>query len=227
MGAFHPQFGLFDSFHSGRQSSVALERDSIGVITYPDSLEYVSEFLCDPKRSQACCAGPELFAQAAKYCLIYLCDHTAFAQKVPPRMSILQRMRRKHTPWKWRRRILRKDIRGPRVAPWLWLRRLTPYFIFSQTYVLHHRTNDLIYIHSPYFDIDNVESDDPVVFHRVNSEKYYLALTYLSHFLPRAAKLDNLVDMCQRLTFASRSQDFPRESARARANMQKYVAQSE
>jgi hypothetical protein len=140
-------------------------------------------------------------------------------------MSAQQRMRRKHTPWKWHRRVLTQDIRGSRDTPWLWLRRPVPSTILS-THVLHRKTDDLIYIHSPLFDMTiRSHDDDPVVMYRVNSEKYYLALFYLNYFLPRAAKLDDLVHMCRRLTFASRCQDFPRESARARFNMQKYAAQ--
>jgi hypothetical protein len=225
IGVFHNRFDLFDGTHFGDQSSAALQLDAIMSI-FPGYLEYLSDFLRDPKRSQEFCAGPKLFAQAAKHCLFYLCDHAAFEQKVPPQLSAQQRTRRKYTPWKWHRRVLKEDIRGWSVTPWLWLRRPDLYGRFSETRVLHRKTNDLIYIHSPHLGM-SMPSDcnDPAVIYRVNSEKYYLALIYLNYFLPRAAKLEGLVHMCRRLTFASRCQDFPRESARARSIMQTYAAQ--
>lgn len=193
----------------------------------PDSfsVEYFSNFLRDPMRSRKFCAGPNLFAQTAKYYLSYLCNHSAFAQKAPPRMSAQQCMRRKYNPWKWHRRVIREDIRGPHDTPWLWLRRPTSEGIIMRTYVLH-RKNDLIYAHNlNIYESKLLRDHDLVIIHQMNSEKYHLALSYLNHFLPRAAKLDSLIDMCQRLTLASRSMDFPRESARARSNMQNYAAQ--
>lgn len=191
-------------------------------------LKYLTDVLHDPKRSMEFYAGPKLFAHAAKHCLLYLCNHAAFSQKAPPRISAQHRMRRKLTPWKWHRRFLREDIKGPGDAPWLWLRRPTaPYRPITRTPVFHRRTNDFIYIHIPHISmsIDPPDYNDPVVMHRINSEKYHLALVYLNNFLPRAGQLDELVHMCQRLTLASRSQDFLRESARARSNMKKYIAQ--
>ncbi|KAF5315207.1 hypothetical protein D9619_007090 [Psilocybe cf. subviscida] len=224
----YAQYRLFHKSHFEHRALATFQLDMIETdLRY---VEYLSNFLRDPKRSREFYAGPKLFAQAAKYCLLYLCDHRAFAQKIPPRMSAQQRMRRKHTPWKWHRRVLREDIRGSCDTPWLWLRRSTSFGTFSRTLVLHRKANDLVYIHSPRARIllDPAEDeDDPVVIYRLNTEKYYLALTYLNYFLPRAAKLDDLARMCQRLTFASRSQDFPRESARARYHMQAHVAQSE
>ncbi|KAF5314467.1 hypothetical protein D9619_011740 [Psilocybe cf. subviscida] len=220
IGAFHEHFGFVKKTN---RALVVLQLNDIRNHGR-DYLEYLSNFLRDPKRSREFCAGPGLFAQAAKCCLVYLCDHTAFAQKAPPRMSAQLRMRRKHTPWKWHRRVLREDVRGPRVTPWLWLRHPL-YLGISETRVLHRKTNDQLYVHSAAVYIsDPSEYNDPVVKYRVCSEKYYLALIYLSHFLPRAAKLDELVHMCQRLTFASRFQDFRRESAQAWSNMQKYAA---
>lgn len=227
LGAFHNHFCLFDHTHFSDRDLVSLQ---LRIIRTSDVgyMGYLSDFLRDRTRSQECFAGPKLFAHAAMYCLNYLCDHTAFAQKAPPRMTPRRRRRRQYTPWKWHRRVRREDIGGWRVTPWLWLRRPTLYGSVSQTRVLHHKTNDLIYIHSPHVDISMPsEHNDPVIMYRVNSEKYHLALIYLIYFLPRAAQLDDLAQMCQRLTFASRSQDFPRESARARSCMRIYVAQGE
>ncbi|KAF5329355.1 hypothetical protein D9619_008937 [Psilocybe cf. subviscida] len=229
IGAIYKQFILFDNAHFKDQSLIAYQlRSILSPETGLDYVNYLSDFLRDPKRSREVYVGPKVFGQAAKWCLIYLCDHTAFAQKVTPRISEQQRVRRKYTPWKWHRRVLRHDIGGPGTTPWLWLKRrtITPNGIrFSPRRVLH-RTNDLIYVHNPYPGYGLLHNE-PVITYRVNSEKYHLALIYLNYFLPRAAKLDDLVHMCQRLTFASRSQDFPRKSAQARSNMQKYAEQWE
>lgn len=183
-------------------------------------------------RSREFCAGPKLFAQAAKWCLIYLCDHTAFGQNKQHRMSAKQRMRRKCSPWKWHRRAMREDIRGPLITPWLWIRRLVPKKGFSNLIVLgtsvpHRKANDLVYAHSPHsLELGySTNKNDPVFMCRLSSERYHLALNHFNYFLPRAEKLEELVHMCQTLTFASLSQNFPRKCARARSNMQKYAAQ--
>lgn len=61
--------------------------------------------------------------------------------------------------------------------------------------------------------------NDPVVMYQVNSEKYHLALICLNHILPRAEMLDELVNMCWRLTFASRSRERARELGLTCKNM--------
>ncbi|KAF5314982.1 hypothetical protein D9619_007559 [Psilocybe cf. subviscida] len=224
LGAFHDRFRLFDhtEFEDRDLFSLQLRIIRTGDVGY---MRYLSDFLRDRRRSRECCAGPKLFARAAMYCLYYLCDHKAFEQK-SPRMPPRQGMRRIYTPWKWRRQVIREDIGGWRATPWLWIRRPKTYGSISRTRVPHRRSNDLIYIHAPFVDISLPSAyNDPVVMYRVNTEKYYLALVYLIYFLPRAAKFDDLVHMCQKQILASRSQDFPRESAQARACMQKYSTQ--
>lgn len=229
LGAFHERFSLYNSADFKDPSIVACQLRSIVGNTPEedmDYMKYLSDFLHDPKRSREVCARPILFAQAARHCLLYLCNHTAYQQKAPPQMSPKQRMRRKYAPWKWRRRVLRQDIRASGTTPWFWLR---PFIRnddeLSRRHVLHRKTNDLIYVHTPHSG-HYLPNDDPVVMYRVNSEKYHLALIYLNQLLPRAlpVKLDNLVGMCQRLTLASLSQNFPRQSAQARSNMQEYAA---
>ncbi|KAF5329322.1 hypothetical protein D9619_008917 [Psilocybe cf. subviscida] len=189
IGVIHNQFSLFDMPHFDGRALGAFQILVQCTVVEPN-LEYLSSFLHDPKRSREFCIGPKLFAQAAKHCLLYLCNHTAFAQKAPPRVSAQQRMRRKHTPWKWHRRALREDIRGPRITPWLWLQRQSSK-IYG-TCVLHRKTNDLIYIHNPGPYMSIQYNYNRIIKHRVNSEKYHLALIYLNHFLPRASKLGEI-----------------------------------
>lgn len=135
------QFRLFDGPRS------ELDLDACHNLTH--ILGYLADFLYNPKRSQEFCAGPKLSAQAAKYCLVYLCDHTASEQRAPPRMSAEQRMRRRYFPWKWHRRVIREDIRGPHVTPWFWLQRPAHFGSFFQPCIFHREITDLIYVHTP------------------------------------------------------------------------------
>ncbi|KAF5318668.1 hypothetical protein D9619_010911 [Psilocybe cf. subviscida] len=85
IGAFHESFSLVGKFDAHVQSPAVLQNDwdNEAMSGY---LESLSDFLRDPKRSREFCAGPKLFSQAAKYCLFYLCDHTAFEQEAVPRI---------------------------------------------------------------------------------------------------------------------------------------------
>ncbi|KAF5314953.1 hypothetical protein D9619_007617 [Psilocybe cf. subviscida] len=182
------------------------------------AINMISDYLCTPSRSHSHTVGPETFSEAAIYCLRYLCRHGAPAQMNLPVMSYRQRFIRKMYPWKWNQRFIFEEVRGPGVTPWMWLS-----WPWERKTVLEPYRYDIIYAHLPLDDWATPMHDSPVVYYRMRSERYWLALHYLTQFLPTAGDSDTLVEMCRTQVFASKSQDFPRKSRRAREAMREYL----
>ncbi|KAF5315021.1 hypothetical protein D9619_007605 [Psilocybe cf. subviscida] len=182
------------------------------------TIKMISDYLCTPSRSHSHTVGPETFSEAAIYCLRYLCHHGAPAQMNIPVMSYRQRSIRRMYPWKWNQRFIFEEVRGPGVTPWMWLS-----WPWERKTVLEPYRYDIIYAHLPLNDWATPMRDSPVVYYRMRSERYWLALHYLTQFLPAAGDSDTLVKMCRTKVFASKSQGFPRKSRRARAAMREYL----
>lgn len=182
------------------------------------TIPLIAEYLRTPSRSRAYAVTPRTFAQAAIYTLRYLCRHGAPAQMKVPVMSYRLKCMRRMYPWKWRTRPISEEVRGPGITPWMWLHQP-----LDGTTVLEPHWRDIIYAHHPleYWATSTYES--PVVYYRMRSERYWLALHYLPLFLQAAGNSDTLVEMCGTKVFASKSQDFPKKSRRARAAMQEYL----
>lgn len=180
----------------------------------------MSDYLCTLSRSHSHAVGPETFAEAAIYCLKYLCRHGAPSRVKVPVMSRRQRRIRRMYPWKWSHRPFPEERGGPGITPWMWL-----HWPWNRRNTLARDRQNIIYAHVPMdsWYIPSDHPDAPLLYLRVDSEKYWLALHYLSLFLQCAGPSDALVEMCRSQVFASRSQDCPGKSRRARMAMREYL----
>jgi hypothetical protein len=175
-----------------------------------------------------------VFTNAASYCLDYLCargkDSTTLKRPLSKRIQSIRRTR----PWRWRQRRFREELGALDTTPWMWLSKWTnvhPVPLRGSKY-----RRKLFYALLPRATAlldrskNNGKTEIPeswsVVFSRIHSEKYWLALHYLTLFLPRAGHSPTLIDMCDSRIFAFRSQEFGKKSRQARAAMRQYLAKS-
>jgi hypothetical protein len=178
----------------------------------PDFIAYIEllhNFIHDPARSGKLALDGTRYATAAEVCLAYLCDHSGDPQKMPRRWDRRDNKIRRNTPWLWRRII---GQHGVLEKSRTWWKKKCDHFYHSESTKWALWKKDL---------------SNPVIAQWVWSKKYSLGLLYISHFLPRSDKSEELVQFCRRRTFTPRSQEFPYRVKRLRRTMMEYLERVE
>lgn len=179
----------------------------------------LSDYLCTPHRSKIHAVGAQTFANAAVYCLQYLCNHAGTGDGVIPVLSSWLRLTRKTRPWKWRRRRAVDKMRGWRETSWMWV-----IYFWDDESIRFLRPKCYWPRYAHIYTVWGWHRHDPETANNMlRSERYWLGLHYLPIFLSRAGYSDILVEMCKTKVFASKSQDFPGKSRRARTAMKEYL----
>lgn len=183
---------------------------------------YLSDYLRTPNRSKIHAVDAKAFANAATYCLQYLCNLGSSKQNIIPAVDSQLRLMRKICPWKSRQRRSTDKARGWAETPLMWV----VYFWDMNKEpipVLRLKRYRIMYARQPSPSSIRLDCDTEIVQTMLRSERYWLALHYLPIFLARAGYSDDLVDICRTKVFASKSQHFPRKSRHARSAMRGYL----
>lgn len=178
----------------------------------------LSDYLRTPGR-----INTQTFANAAAYCLQYLCNHLGADQTVIPVLNSRLRLMRRACPRRWHRRQVVNKIRGWRETSWMW----SVYF-WDEKYSISLRPKRYrpLYAYQRLAVWKRPECNSREVENMLRSERYWLGLYYLPILLSRAGHSDTLIDLCQTKIFASKMQEFPRASKRARAAMKLYLGRA-
>lgn len=204
---FSEEFILFDLEGTLADTSDALHLSLIWADSDDiDYFELLHNLIHDPARSGKLALDGTRYATAASVCLIYLCDHSGGPQKMPRRPDRRDNKIRRNTPWLWRRIIGHGVLEKSRI----WWKKKCDH--------IYHSKSKLAFCE---------ELLGPLIAQRVWSKKYSLGLLYLSYFLPRSDKSEELVQFCRRRTLASRSQEFPNQVKKLRRIMMEYLVRVE